>query len=264
MKRTQLYYLFFIIFILSSSYLFTRHNSFSEYEVLRVVDGDTVVLNDESKSYLRYIGINTPEILTYDSPGDPFSSQAKKLNENLLSGKKITLEFDKERYDQYGRMLAYVFADGIFVNEQIVRNGLATSLHIKPNVKYLEKILKAEQEAKNHRRGIWSDKANFVSPKENKEFFIKPHQAGRYIGQRVVTAGKITSFRKSEKVIVLKMDDDFDVVIFRNSWANFNFFGIEPQSDYVGFPVEVIGRVKLYKGKPQIIVNHPITLKKLL
>ena len=223
MKRNQLYYLFFTIFLFFSFYLFTRHLNSYEYEVLKVVDGDTVILNDESKSYLRYIGINTPEILTYDSPGEPFSSQAKELNENLLSGKKIKLEFDKERYDQYGRMLAYVFADGIFVNEQIVRNGLATSLHIKPNVKYLERILKAEEEAKKYRRGIWSDKANFISPKENKEFFIKPHQAGRYIGQRVVTAGKITSFRKSEKGIWLKMDDDVDVVILEIAGKTFIF-----------------------------------------
>jgi len=229
-----------------------------------VVDGDTVVLNDSSKTYLRYIGINSPEILTHESPGEPFSAAATQFNENLLKGKKITLEFDKERYDQYGRMLAYIFADEVFVNEELVRNGLATSLTIKPNTKYLDRISVAEEEAKKHRRGIWSDKSNFISPKGNREFSIKPHQAGRYIGQRVVTAGKITDFRKSEKVIVLKMDDDFDVVIFSSSWGNFNFFGIEPELDYVGFPVEVIGRVKLYKGKPQIIVNHPITLKKLL
>jgi micrococcal nuclease len=264
MRRTQLYYLFFIIFVLCSTYLFTRHINSKEYEVLKVVDGDTVILNDGLKTYLRYIGINSPEILTHESPGEPFSSAARQLNEKLLQGKKIKLEFDRERYDQYGRMLAYIFVGELFVNEQIVRNGLATSLKIKPNIKYIDRIQKAEEEAKKHRRGIWSDKANFISPKENREFFIKPHQAGRYIGQRVVTAGKITNFRKSEKVIVLKMDGDFDVIIFSNSWKNFNFFGIEPQSDYIGFPVEVIGRVKQYKGKPQIVVNHPITLKKLL
>lgn len=264
MKRTQLYYLLFILIVLCFSYLFSIRNNFSEYEVLKVVDGDTVILNDDSNTHLRFIGINSPEILTSESPGEPFSSSAKKLNEKLLQGKKIKLEFDKEKYDHYGRMLAYVFAEQVFVNEQLVRNGLAVSLRIKPNTKYIDRIIKAEEEAKKQRRGIWSDNKKFTYPKENREFFIKPHQAGRFIGQRVVTAGKITNFRKSDKVIVLKMEDEFDVVIFKNNWKNFKFFGIEPETYYIGFPVEVIGRVKIYKGKPQIIVNHPITLKKLL
>ncbi len=60
------------------------------------------------------------------------------------------------------------------------------------------------------------------------------------------------------------MDKDFDVVIFKNGLDNFSHFGINPERDFIGYPVEVIGRVKLYKGKPQIVVSHPITLKKLL
>jgi hypothetical protein len=65
MKRNQLYYLFFTIFLFFSFYLFTRHLNSYEYEVLKVVDGDTVILNDESKSYLRYMKdmISTAECL---------------------------------------------------------------------------------------------------------------------------------------------------------------------------------------------------------
>ncbi|NIS09255.1 MAG: hypothetical protein GWO07_10935 [Candidatus Dadabacteria bacterium] len=264
MKKNQLGYLIFTLLILGSSYFFTNKQSSSDFQVLKVIDGDTIILDDSSQTLVRYIGINSPEILTHESPGEPFSQQARSFNEKLLAGKQVTIKFDREKYDHYGRMLGYVYADGIFVNEQLVRNGLATSLKIKPNTKHFDRILKAEEQARENKRGIWSAPGNFRYPKENRQFYVKPQSTQRFLGQRVVTKGKITDVRKSEKVIVLKMDEDFDVVIFAGSWKNFNHFGISPESDYLGFPIEVIGRVKKYKGRPQIIVSHPITLKKLL
>ncbi|NIP39097.1 MAG: thermonuclease family protein [Candidatus Dadabacteria bacterium] len=264
MKKHQIVYLITTLVVVGSSYFFTNNQDFSEYEVLKVIDGDTVILDDGSETFLRYIGINSPEILTHESPGEPFSIEAKEFNEKLLGAKRVTLEFDREQYDHYGRMLAYVYADGIFINEQLVRNGLATTLKVKPNTKYYDRISAAEQEAKKNKRGIWSDRAGFNYPKENREFFIKPQSAERYLGKRVVTKGKVTDVRKSEKVIVLKLDEDLDIVIFANGWKNFSHFGINPETDFVGFAVEVIGRVKKYKGRPQIVVSHPITLKKLL
>jgi len=257
--------IFLIVLVLTVPlYVLSRLIISEEYEILKVIDGDTIVLNDDSQTHVRYIGIDTPEILTLESPGEPFSFEAKRLNENLLYGKKIRLDFDKEKYDHYGRMLAYVYAGEVFVNEEIVRRGLATSLKIKPNTKYINRIEAAENEAKKFRRGIWSDLSNFHTPQDNSQFQIKPMRSEDFIGRRVVVKAKISHFRKSNKVIVLRIDDDMDIVIFKGDWGNFNFFNIEPESYYVGQPVEVIGRVKLYKGRPQIIVNHPITLKKLL
>ncbi len=264
MKKNQIVYILFAVAVLGSSYFFTSKQNSREYRVLKIVDGDTVILHDDSETFLRYIGINSPEILTHESPGEPYSNEARQFNEQLLHGRNITIEFDKEKYDHYGRILGYVYADQILVNEELVRNGLATTLKVKPNTKYFDRISQAEEEAKKNKKGIWSDSKNFKYPKENREFLIKPQNAGKYIGQRVVTRGKITDFRKSEKVIVLNMERDFNVVIFRDSWKNFSHFGINPERDFIGFPVEVIGRVRLYKGKPQIIVSHPITLKKLL
>ena len=57
-----------------------------------------------------------------DTPGEPFSSDATEFNKELLEGRKIRLEFDEEKYDRYGRLLAYVYADDIFVNEEIVKS----------------------------------------------------------------------------------------------------------------------------------------------
>ncbi len=238
----------------------TQLDGGGEYTVADVIDGDTVALNG-SDTHIRYLEIDAPEILHSDSPGDPLAEEAKSLNERLVSGKKIRLEFDREKYDPYGRELAYVFADGVFVNEEIVREGLARAFIIKPNDRYADRILSAEEEAKRERRGIWGDLSSLKPPPDDVNFLIKPSQASRYNGQRVVVRGKITDSRKSSKVIVLKMESDLDITIFPDSWGNFRFFGINPETYYVGRPVEVIGKVRMYKGRPEIVINHPISIR---
>lgn len=263
MKSQKIYYPLIVLALLGATYCFNSRGDLTSTGIRKVIDGDTVILADGSDSRLRYIGIDSPEMLTFESPGEPFSEQAKKLNEDLLKGKSIRLEFDREEYDQFGRMLGYVYADDLLINEQLLKQGLAVTLQIEPNTKYTRRFLEAEQFAQKNKRGIWSDIDYFKTPAENRDFLIKPVSADKYIGQRVVVRGKISDYRKSDKVIVLSMENDFDVVIFQGSWKNFSYFGIEPQEYYVGFPVEVIGRVKLYRGKSQIIVDHPITIKRL-
>lgn len=233
-----------------------------KYTVADVIDGDTIALNGVN-THIRYLEIDAPEILHSDSPGDPLAEEARDLNRRLVSGRRIRLEFDKEKYDPYGRGLAYVFADGVFVNEEIVREGLARAFIIKPNEKYADRILRAEEEAKRQRKGIWGDLGRLKPPPEDVNFLIKPSQAPRYIDQRVVVRGKITDSRKSNKVIVLKMEGSLDIAIFPDSWENFRFFGINPETYYVGRPVEVIGKVRMYKGRPEIVINHPMSIRTL-
>ena len=255
--------LLILIFVALSIYFQSELSSDrNKYTVSEVIDGDTVTIKGFDAS-VRYLGIDTPEILTEDSPGDPLAEKARNLNRRIVNGKKVRLEFDKQKYDDYGRLLANVFVDTTFVNEEIVRSGLARALIIKPNEKYASRILEAERQAKRERRGIWGKLSELNPPPENKRFLIKPSQASRYVGERVVVRGKITDFRKSNKVLVLNMEDDLDLVIFPNSWDNFSFFGIIPEKYYVGEPVEVIGRVKMYKGTPEIIINHPISIRSL-
>jgi hypothetical protein len=229
-----------------------------------VIDGDTIVLDNISSTNVRYLGIDSPEVCSLDGPGDPLSDEARRLNKSLVGGKKIRLEFDKERFDPYGRTLAYVFVDDIFVNEQLLRSGLAKALLIKPNEKYAKRLLKAEKEAKDLRRGVWGDLSSLKFPQGNSDFVIKPSSATRHIDQRVVVRGKITNFRKSEKVLVLKMEDVLDIVLFPDSLSNFSFFNIIPEDYYLGKPVEVIGKIRMYRGRPNIIISHPMSIRALM
>ncbi len=234
------------------------------YTVLEVIDGDTVIIDHPKTERVRYLGINTPEKLHENSPGDPFSRESTRFNEQLVLGKKITIETDQEKYDPYGRLLAYVFIDGKLVNEELVRKGLARTFFIGPNRKYENRIYKAQKEAQNGKRGIWGDPDKFKTPGENKNFLIKPYEARDYINDRVVVRGKIDKIKKnSSKVLVLSIENDLDIVFFKDSLENFRFFKIDPAYDYVGKPVEVIGRVTMHRGSPQIVVSHPTVIKEL-
>jgi len=113
------------------------------YEVRWVDDGDTIVLTDGRR--VRYIGINSPEVESKYSEAEPFGDEARELNRELVYLKKVRLEFDIEKYDQYGRLLAYIFLpDGTFINNAVITAGYAYCLPKKPNVKYEELFLKSK------------------------------------------------------------------------------------------------------------------------
>ena len=122
--------------------------------VERVVDGDTVVLSGGTR--VRYIGVDTPELHHPKKPIQAYAREAMEFNRKLVESKKIRLEFDVERHDKYGRLLAYVYLeDGTFVNGELVRQGYAHTLTIPPNVKYADLFVKHQREAREAKRGLW-------------------------------------------------------------------------------------------------------------
>ncbi|OGZ18132.1 MAG: hypothetical protein A2494_00450 [Candidatus Lloydbacteria bacterium RIFOXYC12_FULL_46_25] len=130
------------------------------YEVLRVVDGDTIDIALHGKTRVRLIGINTPEIVDPRRPVQCFGKEASAKAKELLLGKSITLEFDpsQDKYDKYGRLLAYVhLQDGTFFNEQMIRDGYAYEYTYRLPYKYQEEFKRAEYEAKSAKMGLWAD-----------------------------------------------------------------------------------------------------------
>lgn len=137
--------------------------------VTRVVDGDTIQLEDGEK--VRLIGIDTPEVfesskLYRDSRKtnqdiNTIKALGKRSSEfvrKLVEGKRVRLEFDVEKRDRYKRLLAYVFlSDGTFVNAEIVRQGYASLLTYPPNVKYSDEFVKLYREAREEKRGLWQE-----------------------------------------------------------------------------------------------------------
>jgi micrococcal nuclease len=121
----------------------------TEVRVTKVFDGDTV--KTETGEKIRYIGINSPE------KGEPFSSDATELNKQLVLGKSIGIEYDIQKKDRFGRTLAYVFSDNNLVNIVLVKKGLVVSETIQPNVKYQDKIVDGQKEARDNCLGIWAN-----------------------------------------------------------------------------------------------------------
>jgi micrococcal nuclease len=121
--------------------------------VVRITDGDTirVELPGGEEERVRYIGIDTPEVRGED---ECFGERATRANARMV-GDRVELEYDVERRDRYGRLLAYVHADGRMVNAELVRRGFATVLTVPPNVRHAGRFLRLAREARRERRGLW-------------------------------------------------------------------------------------------------------------
>lgn len=263
MQKKNKYFLLITVFLFLACNSDVISKSSNGFRVLEVVDGDTFIIDDDYNSRVRMLGINTPEIFTGDGPGEPFATQAKKYLEDSIEGKTVRFEYGNERFDPYGRILAYIFLDDLFVNEEILRKGLARKFIFNEGIKYKDRLLSAESLARKNKKGIWSPVESYKYPNRNGDFLIKPVDARRYLDQRVVVRGKVTSSKENKSVVTLKIDDDLDIVIFKDSLSNFRHFGINPKNKYLGQLVEVIGRVSVYRGRTQIKVYHPISIKNL-
>jgi micrococcal nuclease len=121
-----------------------------------IKDGDTIVLTDGRK--VRYLGIDTPELSSANPKELEIARLAKKVNAELVQGVTLRLEYDVERYDQYNRLLAYVFLpDGQMVNTELVRRGLARVLLKFPNLRFRDEMIEAQREAITKRLGLWQE-----------------------------------------------------------------------------------------------------------
>jgi len=116
--------------------------------VIRVIDGDTIDLEDGSR--VRYLGIDTPET------GEPYYSEATARNKELVEGKVVYLQKGKRDSDEYDRLLRYVFTDGVFVNAELVAQGFATAYIFDTDEWYSQILVQLEQYAKMKKRGLWS------------------------------------------------------------------------------------------------------------
>jgi micrococcal nuclease len=138
--------------------------------VARAVDGDTLLLADGRR--VRLIGVDTPETKKENTPVQPWGTEAHAFTSGRVDGRRVRLEFDRERQDHYGRLLAYVYVDDLLLNEELLRAGLARLLTRYPyRAEMKERFYKAQEEAHRARRGLWSkpagSKARGAAPESN-------------------------------------------------------------------------------------------------
>lgn len=122
--------------------------------VSRVVDGDTIELSTGQK--VRYIGMDTPEVVDPRKPVQCFGKGASLENKKLVEGKMVRLEKDVSETDKYGRLLRYVYVGDLFVNDYLTRNGFAYVATFPPDVKFAQQFKNAQEEARINKRGLWN------------------------------------------------------------------------------------------------------------
>lgn len=143
-------------------------------KLIKVIDGDTIEVEKLENNYkifkVRLIGIDTPESyknrkLQRDIKKEQRTEEeiinmglkSKEFTKKTLSQSKyLYLEYDVQKYDKYGRTLAYVYLDnGQMLNYILVREGYAKVYTIPPNVKYQEILLEAQKLARQEKKGLW-------------------------------------------------------------------------------------------------------------
>lgn len=136
-------------------------------DVLRVVDGDTLILLMNGKEIkVRLIGINTPETVDPRRKVECFGKEASlKANELLgtkTNPKKVYFEYDASQgtLDKYGRSIGYVFLeDGLFFNKYMIEQGYAYEYTYSKPYKYQKEFKEVERIARLEGRGLWAANA---------------------------------------------------------------------------------------------------------
>ena len=162
-----------IIFIVLA--IFSSVNSYAQQKttVTRIIDGDILqALYGEREKRIRLIGIDTPESrVNKKAKRDANMSEqdiktiiemgrkSKKYVDGLVKrGDLITIEFDAQERDKYGRLLCYVYlSNGKMLNKEILKAGYAVIMTIPPNVKYKDIFLRAYKQARDRKVGLWEE-----------------------------------------------------------------------------------------------------------
>ncbi len=125
-------------------------------KVERAISGQTIeVISTADKiawlEQIRLIGIEAPDIKQ-----EPWGKQAREKLQQLIGGKQVLLESDVEIKDRFDRKLAYLWQDGVLLNEVLVKEGYALAAVRSPNTKYQQRLVSAQEWARIMGRGLWN------------------------------------------------------------------------------------------------------------
>ncbi len=220
--------------------------------VLRAYDGDTVSIRGGER--VRYLGIDTPEM------GEEFGDAAKRLNKDLVGFKTVRLEFDEQKRDVYGRLLAYVYVkDGDtwkLVNAELLRAGLARLLIIPPNYRYTRYLEQAVHEAKVQHKGIWGEYAQLLAIDE---LLADPV---RYVTEVVTVRFVVGSQQSTKAGLILRPEGDwipFSVLIVEDTVTSVVGSSADLPISLEGERIDVTGTLTCFDPSEglRIVVQYP-------
>jgi micrococcal nuclease len=127
--------------------------------VVRVIDGDTIVVSPNEK--VRLIGVDTPETVHPNKAVQCFGKDAKEFTRGMVERRSIRLVLDesnavRNHKDRYGRTLAYVyFDDGTMLNAELIRRGYAHAYTRFP-FRHIVEFREMERVARSQVVGLWA------------------------------------------------------------------------------------------------------------
>ncbi len=215
------------------------------FSVSKVLDGDTVILKDGR--HVRLIGINAPEIAHRNRPGQEGGEEATAFLKKRIEGKKVRLEFGKEREDKYHRLLAHLIdEDGENINQLMLEQGHAHVTIILPNISRLDQYIATERIARINQRGIWQLSQYQVAP-------IEEAHRSRNLFRRL--KGKVLSIEKKKSAWLLNFGNGIKALIRNEHLQSFQSHGKLP-SRLKGITITIRGWVHWSKGAPLIRLTH--------
>ncbi len=118
--------------------------------LLYAKDGDSLMVNVNGEAmHIRLIGMDCPE------KGQEWGDKAEQFTRKFCAGAKLTLQYDRQRTDRFGRILAYVWTAKGMLNKKLVEHGLAVTMPIRPNLRYSRQLKQLEQKARAAQIGFW-------------------------------------------------------------------------------------------------------------
>jgi micrococcal nuclease len=108
---------------------------------------------------------NTPETHRPDKLPEYCGREAFEANRRLVAGKTVRLEFDERRRDKFGRLLAYVYVESLFVNAELIRQGYARVTTYRDNRRHHDDFARLQQDAVAARRGMWGGCTDVLLPR---------------------------------------------------------------------------------------------------
>ena len=234
----------------------------------KIIDGDTFLI--EGGYSVRILGIDA------DERGYPCYEAAKNKLEELILNQEVKLEKGTEDKDRWCRYLRYIFLNDKNISLELVKEGLAVARFSPEDVKYREEITQAEKEAKENKIGCkWSTKTKTPTEGEEKEQFqwekltteklgfdvVLACEAGKYLGRELIVEGKVADAYHDSKSNTVFFNFEkaypnqcFTAVIFSSDLYK---FVQNPEDYYLNKTVRIMGEVKEYQGRPEIILETP-------
>lgn len=224
--------------------------------VTGVTDGDTVIL--DNGLVVRLIGTQAPKLPLgrEDFAPWPKADEAKTRLEALVLGRAVEVRHGGETVDRHDRVLGQLFVTGeseLWVQRQMVAEGLARVYSFPDNRACLAELMAAETQARTMKLGIWADPYYTVRRADRPEALLE--RAGQY----ELVEGRVLLAEKAGGRLFLNFGrhwkEDFTAVLESRAQALFADAGFDPLL-LEGALVRIRGWVDDRDG-PRIEVTHP-------